>query len=102
MSFTFTSTRLTLARRELPFCVPHELRADTDAGHSFLGINFDDHVGDWEHAMVRFVNGVPQYIYLSEHSGGSAYTYSALTETNGRATTYIATGSHANYATVSV
>ena len=49
--------------------------------------------------MIRFVNGVPQYVYLSEHSGGSAYTYAALAQTNSRPTTYIAKGSHANYAT---
>ena len=49
--------------------------------------------------MIRFVDGVPQYIYLSEHSGGSAYNYSALVQTNSRPTTYIAKGSHANYAT---
>lgn len=52
--------------------------------------------------MIRFVNGVPQYIYLSEHSGGSAYNFEAIPLTDrpdGRPTTYIATGSHANYAT---
>lgn len=49
--------------------------------------------------MVRFVNGVPQDIYLSAHDGGSAYTYSALPSQGGRAITYIANGTHANYAT---
>ena len=49
--------------------------------------------------MVRFVNGVPQDIYMSAHSSGTAYTYGALTSSGGRAITYIANGTHANYAT---
>lgn len=49
--------------------------------------------------MVRFINGQPDSIYLSAHSSGSAYKYSALQSSNGRAVTYIAEGSHANYAT---
>lgn len=65
----------------------------------FLDIQVGDHVGDWEHTMVRFINGQPDSIYLSAHSSGSAYKYSALQSSNGRAVTYIAEGSHANYAT---
>ena len=49
--------------------------------------------------MVRFVNGIPQDLYLSAHSGGSAYVYSAVPSQNGRAITYVANGTHANYAT---
>ena len=48
--------------------------------------------------MVRFVNGTPSAIYLSAHSGGSAYTFNATEKTNGRPTTYIGVGTHANYA----
>lgn len=48
--------------------------------------------------MVRFVNHTPSIIYLSAHSGGFAFDYSALNTTNGRATTFIAGGTHANYA----
>ncbi|OCH85733.1 hypothetical protein OBBRIDRAFT_739396 [Obba rivulosa] len=70
-----------------------------NAGGTVLGIEFDNHVGDWEHSMVRFVNGIPEFIYLSAHTGGTAYTYDTLNTTNGRATTYIAGGTHANYAT---
>jgi len=60
---------------------------------------YGNHVGDWEHSMIRFVDGVPQYIYLSEHSSGSAYNFTTLPQIDGRPATYIANGSHANYAT---
>lgn len=51
--------------------------------------------------MVRFSSsGEPQYVWLSEHSGGAAYNFSALAKTSdGRPITYIANGGHANYAT---
>lgn len=67
----------------------------------YLGLQFGDHVGDWEHTMVRFVNGAPQSIYLSAHSSGSAYTYNTLVSASsgGRAVTYVGAGTHANYAT---
>ncbi|KAI9743060.1 MAG: Vacuolar protein sorting-associated protein 62 [Claussenomyces sp. TS43310] len=68
-------------------------------GPSVLGLAYGNHVGDWEHSMVRFINEVPTYIYLSAHSSGTAYNYTALNMTDSRATTYIALGSHANYAT---
>ncbi|CAL1699081.1 unnamed protein product [Somion occarium] len=69
-----------------------------DEGNSILGQEFSDHVGDWEHIMVRFVNNTPSVIYLSAHSGGFAFNYSALQMTRHRATTFIAGGTHANYA----
>ena len=48
--------------------------------------------------MVRFVNGVPDTIFLSAHSGGSAYKYSTIAKDGDRPVTYIAIGTHANYA----
>lgn len=52
--------------------------------------------------QIRFVDGQPYAIYLSEHSAGSAYYWDVMTFTTDglRPVTYIANGSHANYATV--
>ena len=65
---------------------------------SVLGITFGDHVGDWEHTMVRFIDGVPSTVYFSEHTGGSAYEYSVVEKSGVRPVTYIGIGTHANYA----
>ncbi|KAI0146291.1 hypothetical protein GGR57DRAFT_291769 [Xylariaceae sp. FL1272] len=68
-------------------------------GGKVLGINFDDHVGDWEHVMIRFINATPYAIYHSQHSAGSAYYWSTMTFSGSRPQTYIGNGGHANYAT---
>lgn len=68
-------------------------------GGIFLGRRFGNHVGDWEHTMVRFINGTPDTVYYSEHSSGAAYKYSAVEKVGVRPVSYIATGTHANYAT---
>ncbi|SMR56264.1 unnamed protein product [Zymoseptoria tritici ST99CH_3D1] len=47
-------------------------------GQTVLNIRFGNHVGDWEHTTVRFVNGKPTQIFLSEHNFGQALTYSAV------------------------
>jgi len=65
---------------------------------SVLGLRFGNHVGDWEHNMVRFINGVPDTVYYSAHSGGAAYKYSAVEKDGDRPISYIAIGTHANYA----
>ncbi|KAI1432427.1 hypothetical protein GGR50DRAFT_598514 [Xylaria sp. CBS 124048] len=68
-------------------------------GGKVIGIDFDDHVGDWEHVMIRFVNSEPYAIWLSQHSAGSAYFWDVMTFNGQRPNTYIANGGHANYAT---
>jgi len=64
-----------------------------------MGRRFGNHVGDWEHTMVRFINGVPDTVYYSEHSSGAAFKYSAVEKVGDRPVSYIAFGTHANYAT---
>ena len=65
---------------------------------SVLGLRFGNHVGDWEHTMVRFIDGVPDTVYYSEHSSGAAYKYSAVEKVGDRPVSYTAVGTHANYA----
>lgn len=84
-------------------------------GQTVLNMRFGNHVGDWEHCMVRFENGVPRAMFLSEHEGGQAYAWTALEKKRMNATRvstdgepivevverpviYSAVGSHAMYA----
>lgn len=59
-----------------------------------------NHVGDWEHTMVRFANGVPTGVWFSQHANGQAFRYSAVEKDSAgvRPLAYSAKGSHANYA----
>jgi len=47
-------------------------------GNVVLNIRFGNHVGDWEHSLVRFQHGKPKVIFFSEHNFGSAYSYGAV------------------------
>ncbi|KAI0143082.1 vacuolar sorting-associated protein [Xylariaceae sp. FL1272] len=72
-------------------------------GQTVLGTRYGNHVGDWEHAMVRFESGTPRAVYFSEHEGGQAYTWQAVekrgnTTHEQRPVIYSAVGSHAMYA----
>ncbi|KAI9675161.1 MAG: Vacuolar protein sorting-associated protein 62 [Trizodia sp. TS-e1964] len=68
-------------------------------GNLVFNIRFGNHVGDWEHSLVRFRYGVPQAVYFSEHSWGDSYTYDAVEKIGKRPVVYSATGTHAMYAT---
>ncbi|KAJ9623970.1 Vacuolar protein sorting-associated protein 62 [Taxawa tesnikishii (nom. ined.)] len=68
-------------------------------GNQVLNVRFGNHVGDWEHTVVRFQGGEPISVYLSEHNFGTAYTYFAMEKYGKRPVTYSATGTHAMYAT---
>lgn len=47
-------------------------------GNVVFNVRFGNHVGDIEHSVVRFHNGKPKAVYLSEHNFGEAYTYEAV------------------------
>jgi hypothetical protein len=68
-------------------------------GNKVFNIRFGNHVGDWEHSMVRFRNGTPEAVYISEHGAGDAYAYHAIEKYGKRPVVYSATGTHAVYAT---
>ncbi|CAG8951660.1 hypothetical protein HYFRA_00005460 [Hymenoscyphus fraxineus] len=69
-------------------------------GTTVLGQELGDHIGDWEHNMIRFLNGVPQAVWYSQHSNGQAFTYEAVEKIGIRPVSYSANGTHANFATI--
>ncbi|KAL9083552.1 MAG: hypothetical protein Q9165_008477 [Trypethelium subeluteriae] len=68
-------------------------------GNVVLNVRFGNHVGDWEHTLVRFKNGEPIEVFISEHNFGEAYAYDAVEKIGKRPVIYSATGTHAMYAT---
>lgn len=63
--------------------------------------SFGNHVGDWAHLAIRFVDGLASQVYVSTHSGGTLYTFGDknLTLTpEGRPVVYAGQGSHELYA----
>ena len=47
-------------------------------GNKVLNVRFGNHVGDWEHSLIRFHHGKPKLVFFSEHNFGDAYTYKAV------------------------
>ncbi|KAL8866625.1 MAG: hypothetical protein Q9174_006188 [Haloplaca sp. 1 TL-2023] len=68
-------------------------------GNLVFNVRFGNHVGDWEHTLVRFQHGKPTHVFVSEHYFGQAYTYSAIEKIGKRPVVYSAEGTHAMYAT---
>ncbi|KAL9047454.1 MAG: hypothetical protein Q9206_006775 [Seirophora lacunosa] len=68
-------------------------------GNTVFNVRFGNHIGDWEHSLVRFHHGKPQKVFVSEHYWGQAYTYGAVEKMGERPVIYSAVGSHAMYAT---
>ncbi|KAE8150489.1 hypothetical protein BDV25DRAFT_154325 [Aspergillus avenaceus] len=67
-------------------------------GNTVLTMEFGNHIGDWEHNMIRFSKGVPDAIWYSQHATGQAFTYAATEKRDKRPIAYSAKGTHANYA----
>lgn len=64
------------------------------------GDHFGNHIGDWEHNMIRFEAKKPTGIYFSAHGSGSVCDWndkSCLSKQGERPVVYSARGSHANY-----
>ena len=47
-------------------------------GNVVFNVRFGNHVGDWEHCLVRFYHGKPKALFFSAHSAGEAYSYKAI------------------------
>lgn len=47
-------------------------------GNVVFNVRFGNHVGDWEHSLVRFQHGKPKAVFFSEHNFGEAYSYYAV------------------------
>lgn len=67
-------------------------------GNLVLNIRFGNHIGDWEHSLIRFQHGKPKIVFFSEHFFGQAYSYDAVEKIGKRPVVYSAVGTHAMYA----
>lgn len=64
---------------------------------------YGNHVGDWEHSLVRFYKGDPIIVWMSAHGGGGAYHYDKLEKyelDTKHPIIFSARGTHANYVSV--
>lgn len=64
---------------------------------------YGNHVGDWEHSLVRFYKGSPVIVWMSAHGGGGAYHYHNLEKHEldpKHPIIFSARGTHANYVSV--
>ncbi|KAJ5097530.1 hypothetical protein N7456_008251 [Penicillium angulare] len=71
-------------------------------GNTVANVRFGNHVGDWEHCLVRFHDGQPKALFFSAHTAGEAYRYEAVEKIGQRPVIFSAEGSHAMYATPGV
>ena len=64
---------------------------------------YGNHVGDWEHSLVRFYKGKPVIVWMSAHGGGGAFYYKNLEKwvmDERHPIIFSARGTHANYPSV--
>jgi hypothetical protein len=47
-------------------------------GNKVFNVRFGNHIGDWEHSVIRFYNGEPKAMFFSEHNFGAAYSWEAV------------------------
>jgi hypothetical protein len=47
-------------------------------GNTVFNVRFGNHVGDWEHTLIRFQHGEPKAVFFSEHNFGEAYHWDAV------------------------
>ncbi|KAJ5215528.1 uncharacterized protein N7498_001935 [Penicillium cinerascens] len=73
-----------------------------DKGNAVINMRFGNHIGNWEHCLVRFYDGQPKALFFSAHTAGEAYRYEAIEKIGQRPVIYSAKGSHAMYATAGV
>lgn len=57
-------------------------------GNKVLNVRFGNHVGDWEHTLVRFQDGKPDIVFFSEHYDGVGYSYAAVEKIGKRVRTF--------------
>ncbi|KAI4117057.1 MAG: hypothetical protein LQ345_002639 [Seirophora villosa] len=63
-------------------------------GNTVFNVRFGNHIGDWEHSLVRFRHGKPQKVFVSEHYFGQAYTYGAVEKIGERVGNALSLGEH--------
>ena len=66
-------------------------------GNEVFNVRFGNHVGDWEHTLIRFQHGVPKYVFFSEHNFGAAYGYGAVEKIDKRVSSSDVIHDRANY-----
>jgi hypothetical protein len=57
-------------------------------GNKVFNVRFGNHVGDWEHSVIRFYNGEPKAMFFSEHNFGAAYSWEAVEKIGKRVSTF--------------
>jgi len=67
---------------------------------------FGNHIGDWEHSLVRFNREThePEVVWMSAHGGGTAFRFDSMAQENVfgsvRPILFSARGTHAQYTSV--